>query len=114
MSQSNALDELLMLLKKSRTEDLMLFFPMQKRTATDFKAHFTEADIPSLVQYQVIKVDVALHFYSRHFALVRCYHNYEGEVDQPIKQKRRVYESEMYMVSCSTRCPRKGIESLKK
>lgn len=53
---SNALDELMTLLKKSRTEDLMLFFPMQKRTATAFKAHFTEFDIPSLVQYQEHKL----------------------------------------------------------
>lgn len=53
---TNSLEDLMTILKKSRCDDLMLFFPTQKRTSTAFKAHFTEFDIPSLVQYQERKL----------------------------------------------------------
>jgi len=45
-----------MILRKSRCDDLMLFFPTPKRTSTAFKAHFEEFKIPALVQYQENKL----------------------------------------------------------
>jgi hypothetical protein len=46
-------EDLIALLRKGRVEDLMLFFPMQRRNAEDFKKHFLAAELPALVQYQV-------------------------------------------------------------
>jgi hypothetical protein len=49
-------EDLIALLRKGRVEDLMLFFPMQKRTPEDFKKHFTQAGLPALVNYQERKL----------------------------------------------------------
>ena len=40
-------EDLIALLRKGRVEDLMLFFPMQKRSPEDFKKHFTQAGLPA-------------------------------------------------------------------
>jgi hypothetical protein len=49
-------EDLIALLRKGRVEDLMLFFPMQKRSPEDFKKHFTQAGLPALVNYQERKL----------------------------------------------------------
>uniref|UniRef100_A0A7S0WTD3 W2 domain-containing protein n=1 Tax=Pyramimonas obovata TaxID=1411642 RepID=A0A7S0WTD3_9CHLO len=52
----NSLDDLITLLKKSRTDDLMSYFPMQKRNADGFKQHFEAAGLKDLVSYQEKKL----------------------------------------------------------
>mmetsp|Transcript_17942 Transcript_17942/g.24820 ORF Transcript_17942/g.24820 Transcript_17942/m.24820 type:complete len:426 (-) Transcript_17942:304-1581(-) len=52
----NSMEDLLNLLKKSKIDDIVQFFPMQKRTQEAFKAHFTAAELPVLVSYQEKKL----------------------------------------------------------
>eukprot|EP00959_Pyramimonas_sp_CCMP1952_P419946 8795888-Pyramimonas_sp.AAC.1 len=52
----NSLDDVILLLKKSRTDDLMSFFPMQKRNPEGFKEHFGAAGLKDLVSYQEKKL----------------------------------------------------------
>jgi len=49
--RSNPLDELLVLLRRGKVDDLMSFFPMQKRTSEAFASHFSTAGLPQLVEY---------------------------------------------------------------
>jgi len=51
-----SLEELIVLLRKSRVDDLMEFFPMQRRNADGFKQHFEAAGLPTLVSYQEKKL----------------------------------------------------------
>lgn len=46
----NTLEEMMITLKRGKVEDLMLFFPMQKRTPENFEAHFKEANLPGVAE----------------------------------------------------------------
>mmetsp|Transcript_6052 Transcript_6052/g.6914 ORF Transcript_6052/g.6914 Transcript_6052/m.6914 type:complete len:430 (-) Transcript_6052:239-1528(-) len=48
---NSTLEELMALLRRGKVHDLMMFFPMQKRTQEAFKAHFTEAGLSQVVNY---------------------------------------------------------------